>query len=101
VEPPGPRQPDLHRRLERRVPLGQQALGMFERQELLEPLGAHARPAAEHPLEMRGAQPRLPRDVLEAQLAPALGIDPVDRAAHQLVVIGVLDGALVGHGVSP
>ena len=90
---PAPRQPHPVGGLERRVPLLEEPLGVVERQILLKPLGRNPGPAAEDPLEMRRREVHLRRNVLQRQRTPVLGVDPVDRPAHELVVIACSSGA--------
>ena len=57
--------------VEHAVPLGEQPLGVVERQVLLVALRADADPLAEHALEMRRAQADARRDLLERRLLAA------------------------------
>ncbi len=98
VEAAGAREPGGERRVEHRVPFGEQALGVVEGEILLVALGADPHPLAEHPLEVRRAEPDRSRDLVERRLLGRAGDDVVDGAADDRVVVGLAVG--LGHGRS-
>ena len=86
---PDPERPAGVGGVEHAVPLGQQALGVVERQVLLVALGADPDPLAEHPLEMRRAEADAGGDLVQRRLLGGARGDVVDGAADHRVVVGL------------
>ena len=94
VQPPRAGEAAGVRGVEHAVPLGEQPLGVVEREILLVALGADADPLAEHPLEVRRAEADAGGDLVERRLLRGAGGDMVDGAADHRVVVGLG----LGHG---
>ena len=75
VQPPGAGEAGGVGGVEHGVPLGEQPLGVVERQILLVALGADADPLAEHALEVRRAEPDAGGDLVERGLLGRAGDD--------------------------